>query len=219
MRIQLLDPKWAAEKQRFMDKQKDSNLVEGEVIARSVDEFARSRGGVLGQHLFGSSKEELLGREEEGKRALEKANRIIKDHEHAQAQMAMPRPIGGGGGGGNHRTLMMGVPSQYHTQTMLNQQQTTVQTILTAPTITTTTTTDTTMIHHAKPDLSLPDAKNRLCHIPPIPNRNLLHPSTTLQQLWMELQWTEYIRVGGCYADHQGGEGLVGVRARGYASE
>jgi len=159
MRIQLLDPKWAAEKQRFMDKQKDSNLVEGEVIARSVDEFARSRGGVLGQHLFGSSKEELLGREEEGKRALEKANRIIKDHEHAQAQMAMPRPIGGGGGGGNHRTLMMGVPSQYHTQTMLNQQQTTVQTILTAPTITTTTTTDTTMIHHAKPDLSLPDAK------------------------------------------------------------
>jgi len=155
MRIQLLDPKWAAEKKRFMDKQKDSNLVEGEMIARNVGEFARARGGVLGEHLFGSSREELLGREEEGKRRLEEANRIIRDQQHAQAQMAMPRPMGGGGG--NHTTVMMGVPSQHHTQTMLNQQQTTVQTILTSPT--TTTTADTTMIHHAKPDLSLPDAK------------------------------------------------------------
>lgn len=65
MRIQLLDPKWAVEKRRFMEKQKDSNYVEGETIARNVDAFARARGGV-GEGLFGSSKEELLGREEEG---------------------------------------------------------------------------------------------------------------------------------------------------------
>jgi len=160
MRIQLLDPKWAAEKKRFMDKQKDSNLVEGEMIARNVDEFARARGGAMGEgHLFGSSKEELLGREEEGKRRLEEANRIIRDQQHAQTQMAMPRPIGGGiSGGGNHTTVMVGVTSQ----AMLNQQETTVQSILNAQTTTTTTittTADTTLIHHAKPDLSLPNAK------------------------------------------------------------
>ena len=45
MRIQLLDPKWAVEKRRFMEKQKDSNYVEGETIARNVDAFARARGG------------------------------------------------------------------------------------------------------------------------------------------------------------------------------
>jgi splicing factor 3A subunit 1 len=50
MRIQLLDPKWAAEKGRFMEKQKDSNLVGGDMIARNVNAFTRARGD-----LFGSS--------------------------------------------------------------------------------------------------------------------------------------------------------------------
>lgn len=50
MRIQLLDPKWAEEKKKFIDKQKESNLVGGDVIANNISRFAQARGG-----LFGSS--------------------------------------------------------------------------------------------------------------------------------------------------------------------
>ena len=55
MRIQLLDPKWAAEKERFMEKQKDSNLVGGDMIARNVDAFTKARGD-----MFGSSVSDFL---------------------------------------------------------------------------------------------------------------------------------------------------------------
>ena len=47
MRIQLLDPKWAAEKERFMEKQKDSNLVRGDVIALNVNAFTKARGDLF----------------------------------------------------------------------------------------------------------------------------------------------------------------------------
>jgi len=50
MRIQLMDPKWAAEKAKFMDKQKESNLVGGDAIARNMNAFAKAR-----TDLFGSS--------------------------------------------------------------------------------------------------------------------------------------------------------------------
>ena len=36
MRIQLLDPKWAEEKKRFQEKQKESNLVSGDAIATNI---------------------------------------------------------------------------------------------------------------------------------------------------------------------------------------
>lgn len=42
MRIQLLDPKWAEEKKKFMEKQKDSNFVEGDEIARNINVFAKT---------------------------------------------------------------------------------------------------------------------------------------------------------------------------------
>mmetsp|Transcript_9409 Transcript_9409/g.14023 ORF Transcript_9409/g.14023 Transcript_9409/m.14023 type:complete len:748 (-) Transcript_9409:180-2423(-) len=74
MRIQLLDPKWAAEKERFMEKQKDSNLVGGDMIARNVDAFTRARGD-----LFGSSTNEIANQEESAKRRLEEANRLIRE--------------------------------------------------------------------------------------------------------------------------------------------
>ena len=47
MRIQLLDPKWAAEKERFLEKQKDSNLVSGNAIAENVTAFTSARGGMF----------------------------------------------------------------------------------------------------------------------------------------------------------------------------
>ena len=40
MRIQLLDPKWAQEKKKFQDKQKESNLVSGDVIASNISRLA-----------------------------------------------------------------------------------------------------------------------------------------------------------------------------------
>lgn len=50
MRIQLLDPKWAEERKKFVDKQKESNLVGGDVVASNISRFTQARGG-----LFGSS--------------------------------------------------------------------------------------------------------------------------------------------------------------------
>jgi len=82
MRIQLLDPKWAAEKERFMEKQKDSNLVGGDMIARNVNAFTKARGD-----LFGSSAEELLNQEQDSKRRLEEANRLIRE------QSVIPPPL------------------------------------------------------------------------------------------------------------------------------
>lgn len=37
MRIQLLDPKWASEKAKFMDSQKESNLVRGDLVAKNIN--------------------------------------------------------------------------------------------------------------------------------------------------------------------------------------
>ena len=44
MRIQLLDPKWAEERKKFQDKQKDSNLVQGDVMADNLARLAQARG-------------------------------------------------------------------------------------------------------------------------------------------------------------------------------
>ena len=40
MRIQLLDPKWAEERKKFQDKQKDSNLVGGDAIVANMARFS-----------------------------------------------------------------------------------------------------------------------------------------------------------------------------------
>jgi splicing factor 3A subunit 1 len=48
MRIQLLDPKWAAEKAKFLEKQKESNLVSGDEIARNMMTFAKGRTDLFG---------------------------------------------------------------------------------------------------------------------------------------------------------------------------
>ena len=50
MRIQLLDPKWAEERRRFLEKQKESNFVTGDAIASNITRLAQQR-----QDIFGSS--------------------------------------------------------------------------------------------------------------------------------------------------------------------
>jgi splicing factor 3A subunit 1 len=49
MRIQLLDPKWAEERKKFQEKQKDSNLVGGDIVAQNIARFAQARGDVFGK--------------------------------------------------------------------------------------------------------------------------------------------------------------------------
>ena len=49
MRIQLLDPKWAEERKKFQEKQKDSNLVGGDAIVSNISRFAQARGDLFGK--------------------------------------------------------------------------------------------------------------------------------------------------------------------------
>ena len=48
MRVQLMDPKWRIEQQRFLDKQKETGFAEGSSIADSLKNFARQRGDIFG---------------------------------------------------------------------------------------------------------------------------------------------------------------------------
>ena len=45
MRIQLLDPKWAEERRKFQEKQKDSNLVSGDAIVANISRLVGSSTG------------------------------------------------------------------------------------------------------------------------------------------------------------------------------
>lgn len=53
LRIQLLDPKWAEERKKFQEKQKDSNLVSGDAIASNISRFAQARGDLFGKSVSG----------------------------------------------------------------------------------------------------------------------------------------------------------------------
>lgn len=77
MRIQFLDPKWAEEKKKFMDKQKESNLVSGDAIAANISRLAQARGDV-----------DLSTETDSKKRHLDDANRVIRE----QAQLPPPGP-------------------------------------------------------------------------------------------------------------------------------
>jgi len=85
MRIQLLDPKWAEEKKKFMDKQKESNLVSGDMIANNISRFAQAKGG-----MFGSSEEQILSSQADSRKRQEEANRIIRE----QAQQPISAEVG-----------------------------------------------------------------------------------------------------------------------------
>mmetsp|Transcript_2006 Transcript_2006/g.3640 ORF Transcript_2006/g.3640 Transcript_2006/m.3640 type:complete len:717 (+) Transcript_2006:90-2240(+) len=78
MRIQLLDPKWAAEKAKFLEKQKESNLVGGDEIARNMMTFAKGR-----TDFFGTTALE----DEESRKRFEANNAA-----YVEPQMPQPRP-------------------------------------------------------------------------------------------------------------------------------
>jgi splicing factor 3A subunit 1 len=60
MRIQLLDPKWAEERKKFQDKQKESNLVSGDMVAANLERFAQARGDRFGKKVRRMKQQGLL---------------------------------------------------------------------------------------------------------------------------------------------------------------
>ena len=88
MRIQLLDPKWAEERRRFLDKQRDTNFVAGEDIASNISRLAQARGDI-----FGSSAQNTQDQKADSERRLMEANRIIREQAiqpQPQHQATMP---------------------------------------------------------------------------------------------------------------------------------
>jgi len=81
MRIQLLDPKWAEERRRFLDKQRETNFVAGEDIASNISRLAQAR-----EDIFGSSAQSALDQKADSERRLMEANRIIRE------QASQPQP-------------------------------------------------------------------------------------------------------------------------------
>jgi splicing factor 3A subunit 1 len=85
MRIQLLDPKWAEERKRFLEKQRETNFVAGMDIASNISRFAQARGDI-----FGSSEADIRDRMVDSERRLMEANRLIRE----QAMQPQPQPQG-----------------------------------------------------------------------------------------------------------------------------
>ncbi|KAL7528293.1 hypothetical protein ACHAXR_002366, partial [Thalassiosira sp. AJA248-18] len=90
MRIQLLDPKWAEERRRFLDKQRETNFVAGNDIASNISRFAQARGDI-----FGSSEAEIHDQKADSDRRLMEANQLIREQAmQVQPQMQPQPPVG-----------------------------------------------------------------------------------------------------------------------------
>lgn len=74
MRIQLLDPKWAEERKRFAEKQRETNYVAGEDISANISRLAQARGD-----LFGASQAELDSQKVDSEKRLMEANLLIRN--------------------------------------------------------------------------------------------------------------------------------------------
>jgi splicing factor 3A subunit 1 len=102
MRIQLLDPKWAEERKKFQDKQKDSNLVGDEAIVSNINRLARAR----------------EAEDQDGKSGLsgqEEANRILREQGQGPGPSLPPPPppppsMHTGTARGQPRPAMVGEP-------------------------------------------------------------------------------------------------------------
>ncbi|KAL3796696.1 hypothetical protein HJC23_009996 [Cyclotella cryptica] len=85
MRIQLLDPKWAEERRRFLEKQRETNYVAGEDISANISRLAQARGD-----LFGVSQAELDSQKVDSEKRLMEANQLIR----SQAVVGVAPPPG-----------------------------------------------------------------------------------------------------------------------------
>eukprot|EP00956_Cyclotella_meneghiniana_P001675 scaffold1823_cov38-Cyclotella_meneghiniana.AAC.6 len=89
MRIQLLDPKWAEEKKRFAEKQRETNYVaSGEDISANIQRLAAARGD-----LFGMSQAEMDSQKLDSERRLMEANEIIRNQMQGPALPGSVAPL------------------------------------------------------------------------------------------------------------------------------
>ncbi len=54
MRVQLIDPRWRAEQQKFIDKQKETGYAAGDTISQNLQRFAKHRTDIFGEESAGS---------------------------------------------------------------------------------------------------------------------------------------------------------------------
>jgi splicing factor 3A subunit 1 len=87
MRIQLLDPKWAEERKKFQEKQKESNLVSGDVVAANLERFSQQR-----EDRFGKKEQTLLRHETDPHKKLEDEQRAIREQVHQNAPVGPTLP-------------------------------------------------------------------------------------------------------------------------------
>ena len=87
MRIQLLDPKWAEERKRFIEKQRETNFVAGEDISANISRLAQARGD-----LFGASQAELDSQKIDSEKRLMEANQLIRNQMQGPALPGAPPP-------------------------------------------------------------------------------------------------------------------------------
>lgn len=86
MRVQLLDPKWRVEQQRFQEKQKQTSYAEGSSIADSLQIFARKRGDI-----FGSDKSQ--GPDEKKSKIIQETEEDDYKIEQAPPQVQFQAPL------------------------------------------------------------------------------------------------------------------------------
>ena len=51
MRVQLIDPRWRADQQKFQDKQKETGYAAGDTISQNLDRFAKNRADIFGEEV------------------------------------------------------------------------------------------------------------------------------------------------------------------------
>ena len=87
MRVQLIDPRWRIEQQRFQDKQKESGYAEGESIADSLKQFARKRGDIFGSaEVTGPPSDKRSKAERDGEEQMDTSNGAM----HSVPVLALP---------------------------------------------------------------------------------------------------------------------------------
>jgi len=91
LKISMLNPKWLEEKEKFMQKQKESSIATGREMAATLQSLSADRGDI-----FGTVEEEerqLLEEAEKKKRRIEETKRIIWDGHSASVQAVQAKSM------------------------------------------------------------------------------------------------------------------------------
>jgi splicing factor 3A subunit 1 len=56
MRVQLIDPRWRIEQQKFLDKQKETGITQGDAITANLSKFAEKRSDIFNNSMNNDAK-------------------------------------------------------------------------------------------------------------------------------------------------------------------